>query len=218
MFAGFWTTLAGRAVNKIYFQTSFMEVLMIKPAIAGVGLLFLCGSAFADEATLKARAAALTAEYAKELKAAMAGAMAKGGPLGALDVCNKQAPRISADLSKSSGWSVGRTSLKPRNAASAPDDYERKVLEGFNVRLAKGEKHDQLVSATVVEDKGGKVFRFMKAIPTGEICLTCHGANIAPELKQKIARLYPKDQATGFKLGDLRGAFTLKKPLDVSGN
>ncbi len=190
---------------------------MFKGVVAGLGLFLLCGTAVADEAALKAKAAELTAEYAKELKAAMSGAMAKGGPLGALEVCNKQAPKIAADLSKSSGWSIGRTSLKPRNAAAAPDDYERKIMEGFAARLARGEKPDTLVSAATVEGRGGKTFRFMKAIPTGEMCLTYHGANVAPELKQKIAQLYPKDQATGFKLGDLRGAFTLKKIVDEAG-
>ncbi|MGO8737654.1 Tll0287-like domain-containing protein [Rhodoblastus sp.] len=191
---------------------------MIKGVVAGLGLFLLCGSAFADEAALKAQAAQLTGAYAKELQATMAGALAKGGPLGALDICNKQAPKIASDLSKSSGWSIGRTSLKPRNAASTPDDYERKVMENFDARLARGEKPDTLVSAAVVEGKDGKLFRFMKAIPTGAICLTCHGANVAPELKQKISQLYPSDQATGFKLGDLRGAFTLKKVLDGAGD
>jgi hypothetical protein len=190
---------------------------MFKGVVVGLGLFLLCGTAVADEVALKARAAELMAEYAKALKAAMSGAMAKGGPLGALDVCNRQAPKIAADLSKSSGWSIGRTSLKPRNAASAPDEYERKVMEGFAARLARGEKPDALVSAATVGDKGGKTFRFMKAIPTGEMCLTCHGPNVAPELKLKIAQLYPKDQATGFKLGDLRGAFTLKRVLDEAG-
>ncbi len=59
---------------------------MFKGVVAGLGLFFLCGPALADEAALKARAAELTAEYAKELKAAMSGALARGGPLGALDV------------------------------------------------------------------------------------------------------------------------------------
>ncbi len=189
---------------------------MIKGALAGLGLFMLCGPAFADEAALKAQAADLTAQYGKELKAALGGAMAKSGPLGALDVCNQEAPKIAADLSKRSGWSVARTSLKPRNAAAAPDDYERKVMQNFDARLAKGEKSADLVSAEVVEENGGKVFRFIKAIPTGEVCLTCHGPNVAPELKQKISQLYPKDRAIGFKLGDLRGAFSLKKPLDAT--
>ena len=34
-------------------------------------------------------------------------------------------------------------------------------------------------------------------------------------LKQKILALYPDDQATGFKLGDMRGVFTLKKTIEA---
>ena len=54
----------------------------------------------------------------------------------------------------------------------------------------------------------------MKAIPTAaEPCLTCHGSSLQPELKAEILRLYPNDQATGFKPGELRGAFTVTQKL-----
>jgi hypothetical protein len=64
-----------------------------------------------------------------------------------------------------------------------------------------------------VEANGTKTFRFMKAIPTAELCLACHGKDLAPEVAAEIAESYPDDQATGFALGDIRGAFTLSKPL-----
>jgi hypothetical protein len=37
---------------------------------------------------------------------------------------------------------------------------------------------------------------------------------VKPEVLAVIRKHYPEDQATGFKLGQLRGAFTLKKPLN----
>ena len=37
----------------------------------------------------------------------------------------------------------------------------------------------------------------------------CHGSGLDPALKAEIERLYPDDQATGFKAGELRGAFTV---------
>jgi hypothetical protein len=163
---------------------------------------------------LKAKAAGLIQDYAGKLKAALGAAMQARGPEGALDVCNKQAPAIATEVSQGSGWSVARTSLKPRNAASAPDAYERKIMEAFNARIAKGEKAADLVSAEVVEENGAKTFRFIKAIPTGEICMTCHGDTVDPGLKQKILALYPEDQAIGFRQGDMRGVFTLKKSLE----
>ena len=51
----------------------------------------------------------------------------------------------------------------------------------------------------------------MKAIPAGAVCLTCHGNDIDPELKAQIDAFYPEDRATGFKLGALRGAFTISR-------
>jgi hypothetical protein len=67
--------------------------------------------------------------------------------------------------------------------------------------------------AEVVEKDGSKQFRFMKAIPTGEVCLACHGSSIAPAIAATLDEAYPDDQARGYKLGDVRGAFTLSKPL-----
>ena len=53
----------------------------------------------------------------------------------------------------------------------------------------------------------------MKAIPTGKVCLTCHGSNINPNLRTKINELYPEDKAYDYKIGDIRGAFIVQRPL-----
>ena len=54
----------------------------------------------------------------------------------------------------------------------------------------------------------------MKAIPTAPLCLQCHGEAIAPPVAEKITKLYPEDKATGFREGDIRGAFVVTKLLD----
>ena len=53
----------------------------------------------------------------------------------------------------------------------------------------------------------------MKAIPTGKLCTKCHGTELKPEVKAKLAEFYPDDKATGFNKGDLRGAFVVTKDL-----
>lgn len=57
------------------------------------------------------------------------------------------------------------------------------------------------------------MFRYMKAIaiPEGGPCLICHGQNIDPALHTKIKGRCPGDQTTGFKEGDLRGAFSVRR-------
>ena len=63
-------------------------------------------------------------------------------------------------------------------------------------------------------ENGRQVFRYMKAIPTAPICVTCYGADIDADLAAELDRLYPTDQARGFAVGDIRGAFTVRKALD----
>ena len=165
----------------------------------------------AEERAAKSRA--VVKAFAKRLKGELIGAMKSGGPVSAIAVCNSAAPAISEEASESSGWQVGRTALKLRNPANAPDDWERKVLERFEADIAKGADPKTLEHFETTTLDGRKVFRYMKAIPVGKPCLTCHGTDLKPELAAKIKELYPDDQATGFKLGQLRGAFTIVQPL-----
>jgi hypothetical protein len=140
-------------------------------------------------------------------------ALKAGGPTAAITVCKERAPAIAADISAKSGWDVGRTSLKLRNGElNAPDDWERAVLTRFDARRAAGEPADTLAFAEVVEVNGTRELRFMKAIPTAELCLVCHGTQMAPETVAALDDAYPGDLARGYRVGDLRGAFSLSKP------
>ena len=142
-------------------------------------------------------------------------AMKAGGPVNAIGVCNKRASAIAADISRKHGWKIGRTSLKYRNPKNAPDAWETQVLQDFEKRKAAGEDPAKLEHYAVVEQDGKQVFRYMKAlpIPEGAPCLACHGQKLDPAVAAKLKELYPKDQATGFKTGDLRGAVTITQPL-----
>ncbi|BBF94024.1 Tll0287-like domain-containing protein [Blastochloris tepida] len=184
-------------------------------AAVAAGALALSSNRQPDQTrpNLATEAAGLTKTYGAGLLGALKGAMEGIGPVGAVGFCHDEAPGIAADLSQRSGWTVRRTSLKPRNPAAAPDAYERKVMEAFNAKIAAGAPAASLKQAEIVEQDGKRVFRYMQAIPTAELCLACHGSELKPEVAAKIKELYPDDQATGFKPGDMRGAFTLSKTL-----
>ncbi len=152
--------------------------------------------------------------FAAELKGELKNALDKGGPLQAITVCSTVAPTIAREQSRKHGWQIGRTSLKPRNPDNAPDDWEKKVLERFESRKSAGENPRRMEHAEIIEQNGKRVFRYMKAIPTAEKpCLLCHGSHIEPDIAAALDKLYPKDQARGFKAGDIRGAFTITRPL-----
>ncbi|MBF0354018.1 MAG: DUF3365 domain-containing protein [Alphaproteobacteria bacterium] len=165
-----------------------------------------------DADALKSQAAQNTAAFGDALKEELVGALNAGGPIAAIGACNEKAPAIAKAKSQE-GWRVGRTSLKLRNTGNTPDAWEQATLAEFEARKAKGEPAAQLAKAEIVTENGQKTFRFMKAIPTAPLCLSCHGAEIKPEVAAKLDALYPKDKARGFAEGDLRGAFTLSKKL-----
>ncbi len=159
------------------------------------------------------QARGLVKEFMEGLKGELQAAMKEGGPVNAIGVCNLKAPEIAAQKSQESGWELARTSLKNRNPDNAPDPYEANILQMFDARKAAGEDGTGLEMAWTMQKDGKRYFRYMKAIPTGEICLKCHGQALDAEVAEKLDALYPEDKARGYEKGDIRGAFTFQKPL-----
>ncbi|MEZ5525778.1 MAG: DUF3365 domain-containing protein [Pseudomonadales bacterium] len=174
-------------------------ILLMIPALS---------AAFAAQADMRDEARALTQQFAKELKTALQQGVKAGGFANAIEVCNTEAPAI-AEKHSQGAWQIGRTSLRLRNPQNAPDDWELSVLRSFETRRAAGEPVEQL---EVFAEQDGE-FRYMKAIPAGGLCLSCHGASLTPAVAQKLDRLYPQDQAINYRAGDIRGAFTLRHPV-----
>ncbi|MDP6351680.1 MAG: DUF3365 domain-containing protein [Alphaproteobacteria bacterium] len=152
--------------------------------------------------------------FAQALKGELVAAIKAGGPVHAIEVCNHAAPDIAAERTAAAGWRIARTSLKPRNPGNRPDGWEEAVLEEFEARKAAGEDVVNLEASEIVTAEGRRSFRYMKAIPTGGVCLACHGQSLAPEVSAALDALYPDDQARGFAVGDIRGAFTITQPVD----
>lgn len=186
-------------------------------AIVATSVAFMAlsapASATADLVSHVKEARGLIKDFAGALGKELKGGMKSGGPVAAIDVCNGKAPEIADMKSKASGWSIGRSSHKLRNMSNSPDTWEAGVINTFLDRVKAGEATKSLEHAEIVEEGGKKMFRYVKAIPTGKVCLACHGANVKPAIEARLKELYPDDQARGFKMGDLRGVFTLSKPL-----
>lgn len=171
--------------------------------------------AMADiEARLEVARAA-TKKHATRLKADLAQALKDGGPKGAIGACVSLSPDIDATISEEHSIEIGRTALKVRNTENAPDDWEIAGLERFAKQIAEGADHHKLEHHEItVTTEGQRLFRYMKPIMMQEMCLACHGPNMAQELKSEIAKSYPDDKAIGFNIGELRGAFTLVQRVD----
>ena len=166
-----------------------------------------------QQAALSAQALKLVKGFGMDLKHTLVSSMKKDGPAAAIGVCNLQAPEIAAKHAQDSGWTIGRTSTKLRSDANAPDEWEAKVLAIFAQKKAQGGDLKTMQYSEIIEKDGKKTFRYMKAIGVAKPCLNCHGQNLKPAVTAALKDKYPDDAATGFKLGDLRGAFTLSKSV-----
>ena len=150
-------------------------------------------------------------QFASELKGELIVNLKGGGPINAIFVCSQKAPMIADRISREKEWKVGRVSLRLRNSRNAPDAWERRTLEAFEKRSIKGEDIRTLEYYEAINEGGKQVFRYMKAIPVGEPCLTCHGKQLEPDLKAKLTEVYPGDQAIDFSLGEVIGAFSISQ-------
>lgn len=163
-----------------------------------------------DQKKLKQDAASIVKRFGGSLKPELKKAIQSGGPAHAISVCSEKAPAIAKQLSAETGWNVKRVSLKARNQNSAiPDDWERKALQQFDKRQAAGESADSMAIAEIVNGK----FRFMKAQGVEPVCLSCHAAEVKPEVEAALQDKYPQDKARGYSLGQIRGAFSLSLDL-----
>lgn len=160
------------------------------------------------EQTAAARAA--VKDMGEALKTALVTQIKAGGVASAIPVCQTIAPALAAEASNKHKMTVRRTALKVRNQSNKPDAFEVHVLAEFAEKIAAGADLATLDHSETVSDNGKTAYRYMKAIPTAaEPCLACHGSDLKDDVKAELAKLYPADQATGFKAGDLRGAFSV---------
>lgn len=159
-----------------------------------------------ETAALEAEARLLISGLSAELLDTVRQAMQAGGPVQAIGACQLLAPGIAVRHGKAP-WRVGRTSLRLRNPANAPDAWEAQVLERFARDFAAGKPLGELRHSAVVDGE----FRYMQAIGVGEPCLACHGKDLSEPVRAALRERYPGDAAQGFAAGDLRGAFTVRR-------
>jgi hypothetical protein len=184
-------------------------VRSLLPLLAMLPMAVLADASSADWVV---ESRAMAQALGSELKAELGKAIEKGGPVSAIGVCKSRAPEIAARLSKESGADVGRTALRVRNPANAPDPLEKLLLEQFSAELASGGFELPLQAAFEINRGGMVERRYMQALPMDGVCLTCHGSTLDPKVAASIASEYPEDRATGFARGELRGAISIIWP------
>ena len=190
-------------------------------AVAAAALLAGCGTpapAPAPDMSWVPDARQVAQSVPPRLLAVLQEEIARGGPEGAVQVCRDRAPAMAREASERSGWAIRRVSLRNRNPRAVPDAWERAALEDFDRRNAAKEPAAALERAEVVQEDGALVRRYIRALPTSDLCLNCHGRDerVSPAVKARLKELYPDDRAVGYDAGEIRGAITLRRPVLVA--
>jgi len=159
----------------------------------------------------------IAAAMLKELSQTLQTAIANGGPENAMGVCKTQAPEIAMKLSLKHQVKVARVGTRARNPdMGVPNEWQTQALKQFESRLAKGDKPYDIEFIQLTKSGSYDLeLRFAKPIVLQPMCTACHGSpdQISPEVKAKLAELYPNDKAVNYKLGELRGAVVVTRLL-----
>lgn len=166
-----------------------------------LALAFTAAATYAQEAEL-ARGAELLAPFKTNLQQALKSGLAEG-PAEAIQVCRVKAPGIAEALSVD-GVRVGRSSHKLRNPDNEAPDWVRPIMQAY--------LDDPASRSPQAVELAGNRWGYVEPITVQPLCLACHGSELAPDIRSRIAELYPDDRATGFAAGDLRGVFWLEFP------
>jgi hypothetical protein len=129
----------------------------------------------------------------------VANGLKTNGPAATVEFCNTHASRLVDSLSIAHNANISRISAKNRNPENAPDKFESRLLAS----MEQNNIADTLVGTV-----------YYKSIKIGmQPCLKCHGIpeeQINGKTLSTLQSLYPNDKATGYKLGDFRGAWKVK--------
>jgi len=192
-----------------------MKLLTKLCALCLLGLSLV--QAQAQDSDMLSQSRAISLGMLKELGQKLQSAMADGGAVNAIGVCNTQAPDIAGRVSSQNQVTLSRVGTRARNPVmGVPNDWQAKALAQFDTGLAHGDKPaDMEFSQTITKADGSKEFHFAKPIVLQPMCVACHGGpeQISPEVKSKLSELYPNDKAVNYQPGQLRGAVVLSRSV-----
>lgn len=159
---------------------------------------------------------ATASDFMKDLKGILIHQMQTGGVLQAVSVCYDTAQVLTNNFGVERGIYIKRVSLKNRNPNNFPDDFEKKILNQFEQLHQNNELDNETEFVEIVTEGEFNYLRYLKPIIVQAECLNCHGSqtDIMPDVKNLIAQNYPGDKAIGYKMGDLRGAVSIKKVVE----
>lgn len=167
-----------------------------------------------DELTTKVAEARKTADgLMQSVRGVLVDLVKDGKFADAADACSTMAQEMTKNYAEDKGIKVYRVSLKYRNALNRPEKDEKRQLKNFDKQVAQNKPITEFYE--IVKSGKNRELLYMKPLVMQEMCLKCHGSEsqIPADVKKILVANYPKDKAVDYKVGDVRGAITVRIPL-----
>jgi hypothetical protein len=156
-----------------------------------------------DSASFAAQADAAALALMQTLVGQLTSALAEGGPAHAIEFCATAALPLTDSVASAHGVEMQRVTDRTRNPANAADADDRAVMAAFAGTLQAAGSPPQY---RVHRSADGE-WRYYRPLLVGALCVQCHGPEdrLAPEVVRVLREQYPRDEATGYAEGELRG-------------
>ena len=133
-------------------------------------------------------------------------ALDSGGPEFAMKSCHIDVIGAIQRIGREQGVAAGRTSDRLRSPTNAPRAWAAPLVTAYADRRAR----DVEGFAVDLGDKVG----VLRPIAERPMCASCHGPaeSVRPAVREALGDQFPRDRATGFSEGEIRGWFWVEMP------
>lgn len=181
--------------------------------ILGISVLSSCSKknpvSQAEREALMVKGAEIVGRAQLELSTALQAQIRDSGVIHAINYCSEHAAGITAGVSKETGHAIYRRSLKFRNPGNKPSSIEKNALKVFEY----AREHEEPLHPLLQWNEADNSFLYFSPIVVQPLCLNCHGTKdngLAEETFEHIIRIYPKDKAFNYYVGDVRGMWVVE--------
>jgi len=154
------------------------------------------------------------AELLRTLVGRLTEALEEGGTAHAVEFCSVDAIPLTrmAEAGLEGGLGLKRTSFRYRNSENAPDPGDEAALRYFEEALLR----EGTAPSHYVQRASEAEYRYYQPLFVGQMCLQCHGdpVEMDAQVRQVLQTRYPGDLATGYEVGQLRGAVRVTVPVE----
>jgi hypothetical protein len=132
--------------------------------------------------------------------------MSEGGAALAIQSCHLDATSNAMWVERRQGYAIGRTSDRLRSPTNAPKAWALPIVRARAGHLVEPDEG-------YVVDLGDRL-GILRPIAMRPVCESCHGEpkKIPAAVLAVLRDRYPKDQAVGFKPGEIRGWYWAELP------